>query len=149
MNLDTMTGALFASTAILGVTALCGLVRYLMVSIGYSKMYKKAGVAGWKAFIPVINTYNNYNISWDSTFFFIYIAMYVLSYALSNVDQMLLSLVGAACGIALIVFAIKQNVKMAKAFGKGAGTGILLIIFPGITALVLGLGKAEYTAIAE
>ena len=36
-----------------------------------------------------------------------------------------------------------------KLFGKGAGTGIALIFFPGITSLILGLGKAEYTAIAE
>ena len=41
----------------------------------------------------------------------------------------------------------KQNIKMAKLFGKGTGTGIALVFFPGITSLILGLGKAEFTGI--
>ena len=49
-----------------------------------------------------------------------------------------------AAGIALLVVTVKQNVKMAKLFGKGAGTGIALMFFPGITSLILGLGKAEF-----
>ena len=37
-----------------------------------------------------------------------------------------------------------KQMNMAKCFGKGAGTTIALILFPGITSLVLGLGKAEF-----
>ena len=39
-------------------------IRYMVKSIGYCTMYRKAGVAGWKAFIPFYNTYNNYKLSW-------------------------------------------------------------------------------------
>ena len=56
------SAAIAATTIILGF-ALCALIRYLMIAIGYSKMYRKAGVAGWKAFIPVYHTYNNYKLS--------------------------------------------------------------------------------------
>ena len=127
----------------------CALVRYLMRAIGYSKMYRKAGVAGWKAFIPVYHTYNNFKISWNTKFFFIYAALYIVTTVLGTTEQLLLSLIIAAAGIAMIVIGVKQEIKMAKCFGKGAGTGILLILFPGITSLVLGFGKAEYTPIAE
>ena len=125
------------------------LIRYLMIAIGYSKMYRKAGVAGWKAFIPVYNTYNNYKISWTGKMFFLSAALYIATCFLGAFTEGAMALVSMAASIALIVVAVKQNLKMAKCFGKGAGTAIALILFPGITSLVLGFGKAEYTAIAE
>ena len=142
-------GAVLATTAIIAAAIVCGLIRYLMTAIGYSKMYKKAGEAGCKAFIPVFNTYNNYKIAWNGKFFFLYAALYVLFYAIVNGTGIAIQLAAAAAGIALLVVDVKRNVKMAKAFGKGVGTGIALIFFPGITALILGLGKAEFMAIAK
>ena len=123
--------------------------RYLMRTIGLSAMYRKAGEAGWKAFIPVFNTYNNYKISWNGKLFFLYAALFVASTALGAFAEGAMGLVTGAISLAIVVLAVMQNIKMAKAFGKGVGTGIALILFPGITALILGLGKAEYVAIAE
>jgi hypothetical protein len=137
------SAAIAATTIILGF-ALCALIRYLMIAIGYSKMYRKAGEAGWKAFIPVYNAYNNYKISWNGKMFFLSAALYILLTAFANSAMLALQLVSAAAGIALIVVVVKQNVKMAKLFGKGNGTGIGLMFFPGITSLILGLGKAEF-----
>ena len=131
------------------VLAAIAVIRYLMKGIGYSKMYRKAGEAGWKAFIPVYNTYTNYKISWTGKFFFLSAALYILLTLFNGSAVLALQLAAAAAGIALLVVDVKRNVKMAKHFGKGFGTGIALIFFPGITALILGLGKAEYTAIAE
>ena len=131
------------------VVAVVAVIRYLMAAIGYSKMFRKAGIAGWKAFIPLYNHYNEYKICWNGKIYFLALALYVVITALANSTNFVLSLIAAAGGITLIVIAVKQNIKMAKAFGKGAGTGILLILFPGITSLVLGFGKAEYTAITE
>ena len=149
MDPEVIASTILMFTGILVIIAAIALARYLMTAIGYSKMYRKAGVAGWKAFIPVYNTYNNYKISWNSKMFFVSIALYILMSVLTNSSVLAIQLVTAAAAIALLVVVIKQNVKMAKLFGKGAGTGIALIFFPGITALILGLGKAEYTAIAE
>ena len=149
MDPETLGAAVIAAGGILIATLVCGLIRYLMFAIGYSKMYRKAGIAGWKAFIPVYHTYNNFKISWNTKFFFIYAALYIVTTVLGTTEQFLLSLIIAAAGIAMIVIGVKQEIKMAKCFGKGAGTGILLILFPGITSLVLGFGKAEYTPIAE
>lgn len=142
-------GAVLATTAIFAAAAVCGLIRYLMASIGYSKMYRKAGVAGWKAFIPVYRNYNNYKIAWTGKMFFVFAVLYILFGATSESTGIALQLICAAAGIALIVVDVKQNIKMAKCFGKGTGTGILLFLFPGITSLVLGLGKAEFVAVAE
>ena len=75
MDPEILGGAVLGVTAIFITFAVIALIRYLMQAIGYSKMYRKAGVAGWKAFIPVYNTYNNYKISWNGKMFFLSAAL--------------------------------------------------------------------------
>ena len=130
-------------------TMICGVVRYLMRAIGFGAMFRKAGVDAWKAFIPLYNTYNNYKLSWKGEMFFLYIALMVASSALAVFSEGFMGLVALVVSLALIYVIVKQNIRMAKLFGKGVGTGILLILFPGITSLVLGLGKSEYAPIPE
>ena len=144
MDPEIVVGGLILVAGIFAAIMALGVIRYLLTAIGYSKMYRKAGEAGWKAFIPVYNTYNNYKISWNGKMFFLSAALYILVTALSNSAMLAAQLAVIAAGIALLVVTVKQNVKMAKLFGKGAGTGIALIFFPGITSLILGLGKAEF-----
>lgn len=134
---------------ILAVVSVVYLVaRYLLRAIGCCTMYHKAGVACWKAFIPFYNTYNNYKISWNGKMFFLFAALVAVSSFLGAYTEGALALAGTAASLGAIVLFVKQNLNMAKCFGKGAGTGIALILFPGITSLILGLGNAEYTAIA-
>ena len=146
MDPTVLGGAFLATTAIVTVMAVCGLIRYLLKAIGYSKMYRKAGEAGWKAFIPFYNTYNNYKISWNAERFCQYIALYVMFTVMSNSSMLSLQLAGMLAGIILIAVMVNQNIKMANLFGKGTGNGIALMFFPGITSLILGLGKAEFQA---
>ena len=120
------------------------IIRYLLNAIGLCTMYRKAGVAPWKAFIPVYNTYNNYKLSWNGKLFFLTAALSIASSVLSVFTEGAMAFVSMAASIGLIYMVVKQNIKMAKLFGKCAGTGIALIFFPGITSLILGLGKAEF-----
>ena len=144
MDPEILAGGIVFLAGLFAAMVAYNVSRYLMKGIGYSAMYRKAGEAPWKAFIPVYNTYNNYKISWNGKRFFQYAALYILFTALCNSTMLSLQLAAAAAGIALIVVDAKQNIKMAKRFGKGNGTGIALMFFPGITSLVLGLGKAEF-----
>ena len=149
MNPEILAGGLLVVAGIFAAIFALSVIRYLLTAIGYSKMYRKAGEAPWKAFIPVYNAYNNYKISWAGKFFFLALAMNILLTLFNGSTVLALQLVAAAAGIALIVVTVKQNIKMAKLFGKGNGTGIALMFFPGITSLILGLDKAEFQAIAE
>ena len=144
MDPEILAGGLLFVAGIFAAIMALGVIRYLLTAIGYSKMYRKAGEAPWKAFIPVYNAYNNYKISWNGKMYFLSAALYILVTALTNSAMLAAQLAVIAAGIALIVVIFKQNIKMAKLFGKGAGTGIALIFFPGITSLILGLGKAEF-----
>ena len=149
MDPEILAGGLILVAGIFAAIMALGVIRYLLTAIGYSKMYRKAGEAGWKAFIPVYNAYTNYKISWTGKFFFLSAALYILLSILGGAEALAIQLAVIAAGIALMVVTVKQNIKMAKLFGKGTGTGIALIFFPGITSLILGLGKAEFKAIAE
>ena len=146
MDPEILAGGIVFLAGLFAAIFALGVIRYLLKSIGYSKMYRKAGEAGWKAFIPVYHTYNNYKISWNGKMFFLSAALYILVTALSNSAMLAAQLAVIAAGVAMIVVTVKQNIKMAKLFGKGAGTGIALIFFPGITSLILGMGKAEFQA---
>ena len=147
--LQNMNPAMLEDIALgLGALFLFGMayviIRYLLNAIGLCTMYRKAGVAPWKAFIPVYNTYNNYKLSWNREMFTLSVVLYIVLISLGGAETLIPQLAAAATGITLIVVVVKQNIKMAKLFGKGAGTGIALILFPGITSLILGLGKAEF-----
>ena len=145
MEPEVLGAAVLTVTGLFALIVAFGVIRYLMTALGYSKMYRKAGEAGWKAFIPVYNTYNNYKISWNGKLFFLYAALYIVMNLLGNSTE-IRSLLAGAAGLGVMFLLVKQNVKMAKLFGKGAGTAIALILFPGITSLILGLGKAEFKA---
>ena len=144
MDPEILAGGIVFLAGLFVAVVAYNVIRYLMKGIGYSTMYRKAGVAPWKAFIPVYNTYNNYKNSWNGKMFFLSAALYILLNTLMGVESLALQLVAAAAGIALIVVDMKQNIKMAKLFGKGNGTGVALFFFPGIASLILGLGKAEF-----
>ena len=144
MDPEILAGGILLFAGLFAAMMAFAVIRYLLTAIGHSKMYRKAGVEGWKAFIPVYNVYNNYKISWNGKMFFLSAALYVLLTAMSNSTMLAVQLAAAAAGIALIVVDAKQNIKMAKLFGKGTGTGIALMFFPGITSLILGMGKAEF-----
>ena len=146
MDPEILAGGIVAVYIAIVAAIIYVAIRFLMKAIGYGIMYHKAGVAPWKAFIPIYNTYNNYKLAWGGKFFFLYAALYILFNALMGGTNLAVQLAAAAAGIALIVVDVKQNIKMAKLFGKGAGTGIALMFFPGITSLILGLGKAEFQA---
>ena len=144
MDPEILAGGIVFLAGLFAAVIAYNVIRYLMKGIGYSAMYRKAGVAPWKAFIPVYNTYNNYKLAWAGKFFFLAAVLYILLNTLMGVEALALQMAAAAAGIALIVVDMKQNIKMAKLFGKGNGTGVAMFFFPGITSLILGLGKAEF-----
>ena len=144
MDPALITSALAGLGFILLAAAAYVIGRYLMRAIGLSAMYRKAGVAGWKAFIPVFNTYNNFKISWTAKKFFLYVALIAVSTILGIFTEDFMAEVATFVSISVVYMTLQQNVNMAKLFGKGIPTGIALAVFPGITSLALGLGKAEF-----
>ena len=121
---------------------------YLITALGYAQMFKKAGEAGWKGFIPVYNLYMLYKLCWKPNMFFIWLALDFVGVALPQIfaDGLIVSLICIVVGIASIVIDAKRCGRIAKAYGRGIGTAVGFFFFPIIFSWILGLGSAEYTA---
>lgn len=140
---DLETAIAVLGAMIFGILIIA-LIWYLLASIGRFKMLKKAGEAGWKGFIPIYNRYMLYKISWKPAMFAVYFVAAIITPFIGNPENTILSIISLALSIVIIVVTVKMCLYTAKAFGRGVGTGVLLIFFPFIMYLVLGFGKAQY-----
>lgn len=139
-----VAGAFGLMGTLLAGLLLIGALRFLLSVAGYYKMFQKAGIPGWKAFIPFYSDFLEYKICWDGKFFFLFAILYTLFTFLSNTTGTFAVLIGAIAGAIAIVIDIKHYIKLAKCYGKGTFFGLMLMIFPFICAPILGFGKAQY-----
>ena len=101
----------------------------VLTLVGQWKMFKKAGKEGYISLIPVYNVIAEMRLSGMPIYWFF------LNYC---------SIIPLVGWIAPLVFLFWKNIELAKAFGKGAGTGVLLSFFPFVMYPVLGFGNAQY-----
>lgn len=127
-----MLGGMFATYAVVMI------VIYVLLIIAEWKIFTKAGEAGWKSLIPIYNVYVLFKISKMHVGWFIGL---LVASILTSIQVTWLAIIGA---IAFIVIGIYSIIKLAQAFGKGAGFIIGLIFLPTIFTLILGFGSAEY-----
>jgi len=121
--MDTQdAGSLATILSLLGIFILIFFVLILFFVICHWKIFTKAGQAGWKCLIPFYNIYIQLQITkqpviWMFFFFIPFINIY---------------------------FGVKHIHGLSKAFGKGVGFTIGLLLLPFIFIPLLALGSAEY-----
>ena len=93
----------------------------LVAVIGLWRVFVKAGIPGWHSIIPILNIYDICKIALQD------------SVGLFTILSILLPIV-----------LVYPCLKLAKAFGKGTGFGIVLFLFSFIGYPILGFGDAEY-----
>ena len=129
----TSTEGLAAAIAALGafafVVILLAFAATVLTIIGQWKMFKKAGAEGYISLIPVYNVIKEMRLGGLPVYWFF------LNYCA------LIPIIGFVGPLFLVFW---KNIRLAKSFGKGAGTGVLLTFFPFVMYPVLGLGKAQY-----
>ena len=131
-------GAVIATSTIVGFA----LVYYVLYAIACWKIMTKAGKPGWYGLIPLFGDYQLFKISWDPLMFWPdLVCTLVVNY--SNEQEKSTVFTWVASVVLFVIDCIFTN-KLAKAFGKGTGFGIGLLLFPSIFMLILGLGSAEY-----
>lgn len=97
----------------------------VLALIALWKMFSKAGRPGWAAIIPFYNIWILCDICFNN-----------------NILWFILAIIPATSWIAMAVSCFA----LAKAFGKGAGFGVLTFLFPYIGYAILGFSKSiEYT----
>lgn len=110
--------------------------------IGRWLLFRKAGIPGWQSLIPFLSTMKEYELCWDGR---IGLAARLLGAAAVALRMFGYGgILASALLFAEFLIGVPQSMKLAKVFGKGKGTGILLVIFNRIGRLCLGAGKAKY-----
>ena len=94
----------------------------ITVIIGYWKIFTKAGHAGWKSLIPILNVWTLFEIAWGT-------GIMCLLLFVPAVD---------------IVILLMVQFKLARAFGKSDGFALGLFFLPYIFYPILGFGDSEY-----
>ena len=123
----------------------------LLLVIARWALFRKAGKPGWHRLIPVLNVCQEYSLCWSGLAGLLalacpaaYLGINVLINAGMLPSGAVMTAVKAALAALFVILRIAESMKLAKVFGKKAGTGILLLIFANLGRLFLGLGKAKY-----
>lgn len=111
-----------AAVAVYGTILTVSLFFIILTAIGNYKMFKKAGVAGWKAFVPVYNMYCLCEIVFGN-------GVYFLAFFIPLINT---------------VFHFVLNYKLAKCFRKSFAFFLGLSIFTPIFTIVLGFDESKY-----
>lgn len=167
-NINNLTpGEAAFAGGLLGTLMISLVVFAIFLIIAMWKIFEKAGVKGWKSLIPIYNIYCAFKIVGMSPWWILwyFLANFACSLAItlalgdrassyfSSMDAALPEDVATngwviittlvAVGISLYV-GIRFCIRLAKAFGKGAGFTVGLILLPNIFTLILGFGSAKY-----
>lgn len=135
--------AFMIALGILATYAFIGLIWYALYVIGCWKVFSKAGEAGWKALIPLYNSYISYKICWNTSMFWVMIATLFLGSILSQTDSAL-GMVGSLLSIISGIVGISHSYKMSRAFGHGIGFAVGLVFLNPIFIMILGFGHSRY-----
>jgi pSer/pThr/pTyr-binding forkhead associated (FHA) protein len=113
--------------AVLGLTTLLlFVVLYVWQGLALSALFRKAGVAGWKGWVPVLNVAT------------------ILSLGGYSPWLVLLSLVpGVGAVIVFVLYVISAH-RINRDFGYGAGMTVLAALVSLVWASVLGFGSARW-----
>lgn len=105
------------------------LIIFVLTIVAQWKLFEKAGEAGWKCLIPIYSTVVLFRIAGISPW-------WVLGYLAAIIPG-----IGSLVTIGITIYAM---IMLAKAFGKGAGFTVGLILLNTIFMMILGFGSSSY-----
>ena len=120
MAMDPGTAAAAGGLALIPMLIMLGISLFMLIAMW--KVFAKAGQPGWGVIVPIYNIICMLNIAGKPLWWVILCFVPV-----ANIVVIILTYAG-----------------MAKAFGKGAGFVIGMILLPIIFWPILGFGSAEY-----
>ena len=159
-NQAAFVGGLFGTMLTISL-----IIGVLLIIAGW-KIFEKAGEKGWKILIPIYDVYILFKICGLKNWFWAMLGLSIITSimmvanppamiedaygwhvnyeTLGNYPVYLAALV-ISC-VYSIVFTVMVAIRLSKAFGKGIGYTLGIIFLPNIFTLILGFGKAKYSA---
>lgn len=148
MGNDQLAAALALLGGFVIVAVIIALVWVVLGIVANWKIFTKAGEEGWKAIIPFYNSFITFKIGGNTTYFWIWLATYVVGYILSSFSGFM-AILASLCSLAAFVVQVLREYNLAKAFGKGIGFTVGLVLLNPIFRMILGFGSAEYQGVPE
>lgn len=129
-----------AVLGIIGILLLPILVGAVLIFIAKFKMYKKAGVEGWKCLIPYYNTWTECSfVGLNTNWVWILLGTTLISGFFEDA-----AIISLAVAIITLYFNVLLSVSVAQSFGKDTGFAVGLILLPFVFYPIIGFGKAQY-----
>ena len=117
-------------------------VAWLVIGIiGDWLLFRKAGRAGILSLIPGVNILVEFSICWSWIAGLIY---FLLLGGVSYLTQSEAVPPAGIAGILVVIIEWIESQKLARCFGKGFGSGLLLFLFGRVARVFLGLSSARY-----
>lgn len=113
-----------------------GIAAYIFTAICMAKIFQKAGVEGWKAWVPVYNNYVTAELAGKPGWW----GLVTLTAGIP-----VLGYLGGFIGMILMIIVL---IELVKRFGKDSGFAVLMILLPVVGYPMLAFGDATYTASA-
>lgn len=117
------------------------------------KVFVKAGEKGWKALIPFYNMYTLFKLCWETKQFWTYLILTIVvsltntasgAFADGTAGNIVFYIASVVAGAFLIYLDVVLMLNLAKAFGKGNGFGIGLVLLEVIFIAILAFDKSKY-----
>ena len=126
----------------------------VLLIVAVWNIFEKAGVAGWKALIPIYNIYVSFQKACFEKSFWNLIVLSIAAFVLDILllyfkSNVILAIVLTIIDIMIILYLLRYTYRLSKCFGHGIIFAIGLLIFPYIFGLILGLGKSKYHHLKE
>lgn len=131
------------------------LAGYVLSMAGTAMLFRKAGLPGWKGFIPFYNTWNLFRLTWSTKYFWILSGLTAVTAGLTILQNLLggTAVLIAYAAIALNLWYasvyIRSRLHLAAAYGRGIVVSLGLILFGPVFLLILGFGRAGYQGRVE
>ncbi len=126
----------------LAVITFSGLGLWIILGIiGDWMLFRKAGRPGILSVIPGLNLVVEYSICWS------WLIGLIFFFLVGGVNYFYGAEQTAPAGVAGLIVVILhwiESQKLARSFGKGFGSGLLLFLFGRLARVVLGLSSASY-----
>ena len=113
------------------------LILLVLKVVGRWKIFEKAGESGWKALIPIYNTYTQCKITGISAY---WIFIIFIGYLLGSFIIPFRFITNIIC----VYFSVILAMSTARSFGKSDGIGVGLFLLSPVFNMIVGCDSSKY-----
>ena len=113
------------------------LILLVLKVVGRWKIFEKAGESGWKALIPIYNTYTQCKITGISAY---WIFIIFIGYLLGSFIIPFRFITNIIC----VYFSVILAMSTARSFGKSDGIGLGLFLLSPVFNMIIGCDNSKY-----